>query len=118
MQGLIGYFALTVSDFKRAALLFGNSLGCLKPFLLSVSASVKLFSCIPTRSTEEGEEYKWTDLQKETHRCRKQAYGYHRGKAEGEINLESGINRYTLLYIKKRKTRSFCIAQGAILNIL
>ena len=38
--------------------------------------------------------------QKWTHRHRKQTYGYQRGRGGG-INLEFGINRYTLLYIKQ-----------------
>ena len=38
--------------------------------------------------------------QKETHRHRKEAYGYLRGKREGGINQESGINRSIPLYIK------------------
>ena len=37
--------------------------------------------------------------QKETHRHRKQTYGYQRGRWGG-LNEEYGINRYTLLYIK------------------
>ena len=37
--------------------------------------------------------------QRETHRQRKQTYGYQRGRQEG-INQEFGINRYTLLHIK------------------
>ena len=36
---------------------------------------------------------------KQTHRHRKQTYGYQRGKGGG-INWEYGINRYTLPYIK------------------
>ena len=39
--------------------------------------------------------------QKQTHRHRKQTYGHQRGKVGGGINLEFGINRYTLLYIKQ-----------------
>ena len=41
--------------------------------------------------------------QKQTHRHRKQTYGYQRrwrGGWGGEINQEFGINIYTLLYIK------------------
>ena len=38
--------------------------------------------------------------QKQTHRYRKQTYGYQRGKGGG-INQELGINRYTRLYIKQ-----------------
>ena len=38
---------------------------------------------------------------KQTHRHRKQTYGYQRGKVGvGGINWEFGINVYTLLYIK------------------
>ena len=37
---------------------------------------------------------------KQTHRHRKQIYGYQRGKGRGGINQEFGINRYTLIYIK------------------
>ena len=37
--------------------------------------------------------------QKETHRHRKQTYGFQREKVGG-INWEFGINIYTLLYIK------------------
>ena len=37
---------------------------------------------------------------KQTHRLRKQSYGYQRGKEGGGINWEFGINIYTLLYIK------------------
>ena len=41
--------------------------------------------------------------QKQTHRQRKQTYGYQRdsGEVGGEINQELGINIYILLYIKK-----------------
>ena len=39
--------------------------------------------------------------QKQTHRYRKQAYGYQRGKGGRERDeLEVGINRHKLLYIK------------------
>ena len=37
--------------------------------------------------------------QKESHRCRKQTYGYQRGK-RGGINCEIGIDAYTPLYLK------------------
>ena len=37
--------------------------------------------------------------QKQTHRHRKQTYGYQSGKGGG-VNWEFGINRYTLLSIK------------------
>ena len=36
--------------------------------------------------------------QKQTHRCRKQTYGYQGGKLRGET--DTGIDIYTLLYIK------------------
>ena len=40
--------------------------------------------------------------QKETHRHRKQTYGYHRGKeVGGGINQEFGFNIHILLYIKQ-----------------
>ena len=39
--------------------------------------------------------------QKQSHRCRKQPYGYQEGKGGwGGINWETGIDIYTLLYIK------------------
>ena len=37
--------------------------------------------------------------QKQSHRCRKQTYGYQGGRGGG-INWENGINIYTLLYTK------------------
>ena len=37
--------------------------------------------------------------QKQSHRCTKQTYGYQVGKGGG-INWETGIDIYTLLYIK------------------
>ena len=37
--------------------------------------------------------------QKQTHRHRKQTYGYQKGR-RGGINDECGIKRYTPLYIK------------------
>ena len=36
----------------------------------------------------------------ESHRCRKQIYGCQGGKGGGGINWETGIDIYTLLYIK------------------
>ena len=38
--------------------------------------------------------------QKETHKLRKQTYGYQRGKRGGREKSGTGINKYTLLYIK------------------
>ena len=37
--------------------------------------------------------------QKQTHRHRKQIYGYQKGKVEGRINWEIGINIYTIYKI-------------------
>ena len=40
--------------------------------------------------------------QKETHRHRKQIYGYQKGKrGRGGLNQEFGINTYTLLHVKE-----------------
>ena len=39
--------------------------------------------------------------QKQTHRHKKQTYGYQREKRKGEKNQEFEMNRYTLLYIKQ-----------------
>ena len=39
--------------------------------------------------------------QKQTHRHRKQIYGYLRGKGGTEINQKFGINIYILLYVKQ-----------------
>ena len=38
--------------------------------------------------------------QKQTHRHRKQTYGYQKGKEGGALNWEFGIDMYTLLYLK------------------
>ena len=39
-------------------------------------------------------------------------------KKGGGINLEFGINRYTLLYVKQKNTRTYCKAQQTTFNIL
>ena len=49
--------------------------------------------------------------QKQTHRYRKQTYGYQRGKWEG-INEEVGINTYTLLYIKQIPNKDLLYSTG------
>ena len=54
--------------------------------------------------------------QKQTHRQRKQTYASQSGKGVG-INWDFGLNRYTLLYIKQIN-KAYCIAQGAMFNIL
>ena len=52
--------------------------------------------------------------QKETHRHRKQAYGYQRGKVgrEGGISWEFGINIYILLYIKQSVNKGLLYSTG------
>ena len=37
---------------------------------------------------------------KQTHRHRKQTYGYQRGKGGEGVNWQYGVNRYILLYYK------------------
>ena len=39
--------------------------------------------------------------QKQTHRLRKQTYGYQRREVGGGMDWETGINIYILLYIKQ-----------------
>ena len=39
--------------------------------------------------------------QKQSHRCRKQTYGYQGGKGGGGMNCEIGIDIYTLVYMKQ-----------------
>ena len=39
--------------------------------------------------------------QKQSHRCRKQTYGYQGGKGGGGMNWEIGIDIYTLVYMKQ-----------------
>ena len=48
---------------------------------------------------------------KQTHRHRKQTYGYQRGK-DGEINWVFGVNRYTLLYIKQISNKDLLYSTG------
>ena len=48
--------------------------------------------------------------QKQTHRHRKQTYGYQKGK--GGINQELEINRYTLLYIKQTNNKVLLYSTG------
>ena len=57
--------------------------------------------------------------QKQTQSCRKQTYGYQRGKVGGgDRNWEFGVNRYTLLYVEKINNKDLCIAQGTIFSVL
>ena len=55
--------------------------------------------------------------QKQTHRHRKQTYGYQRGRGGG-IHWEFEINRCILSYVKQINKRMYCIAWGTIFNIL
>ena len=55
--------------------------------------------------------------QKQTHRHRKQIYGYQRGKVRGRINYEFGINRYELLYIKQISKKDLLYSTGTIFSI-
>ena len=48
---------------------------------------------------------------KQTHRHRKQTYGYQRGKG-GWINQEFGINRYTPLDIKQVNNKDLLYSTG------
>ena len=55
--------------------------------------------------------------QKQTHRHRKQIYGYQRGK-EGRYKLGFGINRYTLLYIKQINNKDLWYSRGNSIQYL
>ena len=50
--------------------------------------------------------------QKQTHRLRKQIYGYQRGKVWGGIIQEAGINIYTLVYIKQIINKDLLYSTG------
>ena len=50
--------------------------------------------------------------QKQIHRLRKQTYGYQRGKVGGGINWESGIDIYTLLYLKQITNKDLLYSTG------
>ena len=59
--------------------------------------------------------------QKESYRNRKETYGYQRGMGRTRRDkLESGINRYTLLYIKEVTNKDLLYSTGnyTILSIL
>ena len=49
--------------------------------------------------------------QKQSHRSRKQTYGYQR-KGRGGVIWETGIDIYTLLYIKQITNKKLLYAQG------
>ena len=49
--------------------------------------------------------------QKQSHRYRKQTYGY-QGKRRGGINWEIGIDIYTLLYIKQITNKNLLYSTG------
>ena len=55
--------------------------------------------------------------QKQTHRLRKQTYGYQRGKG-GRINQELGINRYIPLYIKQINNKDLLYSTGNYIQYL
>ena len=50
--------------------------------------------------------------QKQTHRHRKQTYGYQKGKALVGINQEFGNNIYTLQYIKYIRNKGLVYSPG------
>ena len=50
--------------------------------------------------------------QKQTHRCRKQTYGYQEEKGVGGINQEFGISRYKLRYIKQINNKVLLYSTG------
>ena len=50
--------------------------------------------------------------QKQTHRHRKQTYGYQKGKGVGGINQEFGISRYKLLCIKQINSKVLLCSTG------
>ena len=50
--------------------------------------------------------------QKQTHRHRKQIYGYQRGKGRGGISQEYEINIYTLLHIKQITNKALLYSTG------
>ena len=52
----------------------------------------------------------------QTHRHRKQTYGYQRGKGRRD-KLGVWVSKYILLYMKQI-TRTYYIAQGTIFSIL
>ena len=49
--------------------------------------------------------------QKQSHRCRKQTYGYQEGKGR-RINWEIGIDIYTLLFIKQITNKNLLYSTG------
>ena len=56
--------------------------------------------------------------QKQTHRHRKQTYGYQRGTGDRGINQEFGINRHTLLYIKSINNKGLMYSTGNYIQYL
>ena len=53
--------------------------------------------------------------QKQSHRCRKQIYGY-QGIKWGGMNWKIGFDIYTLLYIKQVANKSLHNIEGTIQN--
>ena len=56
--------------------------------------------------------------QKQTHRHRKQTYGYQRGKVGGGIDQEFGFSRNTLLYIKQINNEDLLYNTGNYIQCL
>ena len=50
--------------------------------------------------------------QKQSHRCKKQTYGYQAGKVGEGINWEIGIDIHTLLYIKQLTKKDLLYSTG------
>ena len=55
--------------------------------------------------------------QKQTHRHRKQTYGYQRGRGEG-VTQEYGINRYKQLYLKQISNKDLLYSTGNYIQYL
>ena len=56
--------------------------------------------------------------QKQTHKHRKQIYGYQLGKEGGGINQEFRINRYILLYTKQINNKDLLYSTGNYIQYL
>ena len=55
---------------------------------------------------------------RETHRLRECAYGYQgKGWREGIVK-EFGVGMYILLYLEEITSRTYCVAQGTLLNVM
>ena len=54
---------------------------------------------------------------KETRRLREQTYGCWREYCGEATVKELGMDMYTLLYLKRITTRTYCIPQGTLINV-